>query len=120
MRREDSLMWVPAITVEKVVDAKTILDLPDACSKKEIRSAYLRLAKKWHPDVSRKNASESNKLILTKEAIRRDQEDSLEWHRRQFGNEPLWSGGIYDNPFHANIRNSSKKARKDGKFGGIC
>ena len=33
-------------------DYYKILDLPTACSIKEIRSKYRLLVKKWHPDVN--------------------------------------------------------------------
>ena len=244
MDRKHSLMWIPVITFEKVENAKKILGLPDLCSRKEIRSAYLGLAKIWHPDIYRGNSSECNKrfrkiadawnfmkylmehyryslrkddiiryqepyeiqherrfggglwageienenrflddffcpnirittenitfagkllklldlttkesvqqqfysvlkdnnndkfilklgnardfllaflenyrFILTETAIRKDQEDPLAWHRRHFDSEPLWSGGIYDNPFY---ENHIAKRKDNGKFKGIC
>ena len=249
MPKQYSLMWVPLITFEKVKNAKNLLGLPDVCSRKEIRSGYLMLAKEWHPDVSSKTATESNKrfreisnawnymryliehyryslreedikryqesqemkferrfggglwtgeiedpdrfkddfvnpnirrtaenvvfarqmlgvldlttsdaiesqfyetlkknnrindesilklrnakdflldflseyrYVLTEDAIRSDQEDPLAKHRRQFGNEPLWSGGIYDNPFYENSNEKNGKKKTDGRFAGIC
>ncbi|MCF6175563.1 MAG: DnaJ domain-containing protein [Victivallaceae bacterium] len=249
MNDEYALMWVPVITVEKVEQAKRILQLPDVCSRTEIRSAYLRLAKQWHPDICtesndecvkqfrqisngwnfmkylmehyryslreadikryqesyeikhqrrfggglwagevedrsrlrddfmnqsvqvtaeniafarnllelleltekerikkqqrkmlKKYSADNNavvrsqilnagelllaliknyRYVLTPEAIRRDQESSLAWHRRQFDSEPLWSGGIFDDAFHNNLKHNSK-GRFDGKFQGIC
>jgi DnaJ domain len=232
MNDKYALMWVPVITVEKVEQAKRTLQLPDVCSRTEIRSAYMKLAKQWHPDVCTEKKAECIKrfrdisngwnfmkylmehyryslreadiklyqesyeikhnrrfggglwageiednsrfrdnfmsheiritaenvafagnllelldltekervkkqqremlkkysangdavirsqvlnavelllrlmknyrYILTPEAIRRDQESSLAWHRRQFDCEPLWSGGIFDDAFHNN------------------
>ena len=248
MNDKETLMWVPVITVAKVEQAKSILHLPDLCSKKEIHSAYLKLAKQWHPDSCRgtkaecvkqfqeisnswnfmkylmehyryslraadikcyqesyeikhnrrfggglwageienssrfrddfmshsirvtaenvtfagrllelleltdssrikqqqrkllkKYSTESDAVIrsqilnageflltliqnyrylLTSEAIRRDQESSLAWHRRQFDSEPLWAGGIFDDAFHNNLKSNSKE-RNDGRFQGI-
>ncbi len=38
------------------------------------------------------------KYSFRPEDIRRYQEDAIERHRRQFGNEPFWAGGVYDEP----------------------
>ncbi len=113
MNDKYALMWVPVITVEKVEQAKNILQLPDVCSKVEIHSAYLRLAKRWHPDVCRdadgvekfksvadawnfmKYLMEHYRYSLRDADIKQYQEPVEIKHQRRFGGG-LWCGEIED------------------------
>jgi hypothetical protein len=114
MNDKHALMWVPVITVEKVEQAKNILQLPELCSKTEIHSAYLRLAKQWHPDVCRdadgvekfkmvsdawnfmKYLMEHYRYSLREADIKRYQESYEVKHQRRFGGG-LWCGEVEDN-----------------------
>ncbi len=103
------------INFKEVNEAREVLELPDKATLEEIKNAYRRLSKKWHPDKCKKRdeklchkkmkeINKAHKTLLkyvenyrysfSKEKIT---QDSLEerW-MRQFGSDPLWGLG-WDN-----------------------
>ncbi len=99
---------------KKIVEAKTLLGLPDQASLEEIKKAYRRLSKEHHPDLAgHKEASpevqrlEMHRLteacqILVEYGKKykiplvpgEDQPlDGEDWWMQRFGDDPLWSPG---------------------------
>jgi len=100
-----------AITAEAVEAARRELGLGETATREDVRRAYRRLARRWHPDLRPAEAGgargERFKAVLEAYAlltdymagyrysfrpddVRRDQEDPLERRRRQFGRDASW------------------------------
>ena len=94
---------------EKILEARKILELPEAATMEEIKDSYRRLIKKWHPDrcVEEKEAclEMTNKIISAYKVIlnycrnykfsfsQKEVEKYItgeEWWMRQFGQGPVW------------------------------
>jgi len=99
---------------KKIVEAKTLLGLPDQASLGEIKKAYRRLSKEHHPDLARhkEEGPEAQRLEMHRltEACQilleygkkykiplvpgEDQPlDGEDWWMERFGDDPLWSPG---------------------------
>ena len=99
---------------KKIVEAKTLLGLPDQASLAEIKKAYRRLSKEHHPDLARhkEEGPEAQRLEMHRltEACQilleygkkykiplvpgEDQPlDGEDWWMERFGDDPLWSPG---------------------------
>ena len=50
----------------KIIAAKNILELEDKATLAEIKKAYRRMAKKYHPDLSTTNSSKDNGRTMHK------------------------------------------------------
>ncbi|MDA8161220.1 MAG: DnaJ domain-containing protein [Desulfobacteraceae bacterium] len=93
----------------KIVAAKELLGLGDQASLREIKSAYRRLAKQRHPDLTRPSETPnadmrelnaaygilmehcaSYRLPLSPPANPAEALDPEEWWRERFGEDPLW------------------------------
>ena len=111
--RDDDRDALLHVTAENVSWAKEELGLADTITKDELISAYRRKAHHWHPDaggdedefVRLKRAYKLLDLLIDRynysfrpDTIRLDQEDHLARHRRQYGNDPIWAGGDFDDP----------------------
>lgn len=106
------------ITVENIQHAKEILGISDIASKVQVEFAY-QIALQRFSDSSENSKNESKTDTLSRPEIKwayqlitkyidqyrysfrasdihAYQEDAIERHRRQFGNEPMWAGGEYD------------------------
>lgn len=100
-----------AITAEAVGAARCELGLAETATREEVRRAYRRLARQWHPDRRPGEAGDarSERFKAIQEAytlltdymegyrysfrpddVRHDQEGPLEQHRRQFGRDASW------------------------------
>jgi DnaJ-class molecular chaperone len=93
---------------EKVIQAKDILQLQDSATLSEIKEAYRRMSKKYHPDLAGNHSDESDHAmyevteayhVLQKycENYRYplvvDDNQELEgedWWMDRFGQDPLW------------------------------
>ena len=103
------------INFEEINDSREILELGEIATLEEIKSAYRRLSKKWHPDrckkrkekLCHKKMKEINKAYknlleyienyhysFSKEKVIEDSPEER-W-KRQFGNDPFWGLG-WDN-----------------------
>ena len=99
---------------KKIVEAKTLLGLPDQASLTEIKKAYRRLSKEHHPDLARHKEGgpevqrlESHRLTEACQILLEygkkykiplvpgeDQPlDGEDWWMERFGDDPLWSPG---------------------------
>ena len=97
---------------KKIVEAKTLLGLPDQASLAEIKKAFRRLSKEHHPDLVRHKeaGTEVQRLEMHRltEACQilleygkkykiplvpgEDQPlDGEDWWMERFGDDPLWS-----------------------------
>ena len=95
---------VGALSVTEFKDYYTILNVAEDASQDEIKKAYRRLARKYHPDVSTESDAESRFKELgeayeaLKDPERRRQYDELRrngWQQGdQFRPPPGWSGGM--------------------------
>ena len=95
----------------KILAAKELLGLGDQASLREIKSAYRRLAKERHPDLTAAHPGEtgnhdmrelntaygvlmehcaSYRLPLSPPANPSESMDPEEWWRERFGEDPLW------------------------------
>lgn len=106
------------ITVENIRSAANVLELPDIASKIQVEFAYqtrrkrslnpfrrpdvLKMMKtselpeiEWAHDLIAKYLTQY-RYSFRQYDIQNYQEDAIERHRRQFGNEPMWAGGEYD------------------------
>jgi hypothetical protein len=99
-------------TYAQLVAAKNLLELQDRATMKEIRGAYTRLLKRWHPDTHPEDRQaccemtagivEAYRVIVAycdayeysfaEEELRRHLSDE-EWWLDRFGQDPLWGGG---------------------------
>ena len=93
---------------EKVIQAKNILHLPDTATLAEIKEAYRRMSKKYHPDLAGNLAEENSRVmyeiteayqILLKYCenysfpLGKEDNQQLEgedWWMDRFGQDPLW------------------------------
>jgi hypothetical protein len=99
-------------TYAELVAAKSRLELQDRATMEEIRSAYTRLLKRWHPDThpgDREMCCEMTRRIVeayrtvvsycetyqysfAEEELRRHLSDE-EWWMDRFGQDPVWGDG---------------------------
>ena len=100
------------ISFEEIDKARKILDLGRDATIEEIKRAYHRLSKKWHPDKCRekdkelchekmKEINKAYKIIMkyienyrysfTEEKV--TEENPEERWKAQFGSDPLWGKG---------------------------
>lgn len=99
-------------TYADLVAAKNLLGLQDRATRKEIRTAYARLLKRWHPDTHPEDREacgemtarivEAYRIIVSycetyqysfaEEELRRHLSDE-EWWLDRFGQDPLWGSG---------------------------
>lgn len=96
----------------KIKAAGELLGLGEAASLAEIKKAYRRLAKQYHPDTGTKEAGgrvDSGKIRELTAAYRlllgyceifpiplrpgEDHHDPEEWWHDRFGNDPVWGRG---------------------------
>ncbi|MBE1425942.1 curved DNA-binding protein CbpA [Desulfomicrobium macestii] len=97
-------------TYKELIAAKAVLELPDRASLGEIRTSYISLLKRWHPDTcteGKEKCSEMTQRIVSAyrtvcayceayEYSFDDQElrrhlSNEEWWLEKFGEDPLWS-----------------------------
>ena len=97
-------------TLEKITDARNILELPESSTMKEIKTNYKKLMLKWHPDKctdKKKLCEEMTKKINDAYKIISDYCDHYEfsfsevevekyitvkeWWFKRFGKDPIWS-----------------------------
>lgn len=97
------------ITSENISKAAEILGLPGIASKIQVDFAYQTRSShsatfingsaardiEWAHDLLFKYI-ERYRYSFRGHDIQAYQEDAIERHRRQFGNEPMWAGGEYD------------------------
>jgi len=117
-------------------DYYKILDIKQSSTKKEVRSAYLKLAKIWHPDLH-KNEKEKKKArdkfieiqaayeVLHDDADRKkydemrrlgvsqDQYKYQEAYRRQYGQTPRSGSNPYQDQFQRNMQMEWEKIRRE-------
>lgn len=100
------------ITAEKILEAAETLGLSDFAPKAAIESAYRSrmqsASRRERPAPGAHSVAGAYELLMKyvdryrysfrPDDIRNYQEDAIERHRRQFGNEPMWAGGAYDAP----------------------
>lgn len=107
------------VTAENVDRAAQVLGLGATATWEQIDRTHRTLAAGIHPDRFPENerAAAGRRFTEIEWAfrvlrrlvdgyrysfrpadVRRDQEDPLETHRRQFANDPIWAGGEYDDP----------------------
>ncbi|GAB6112120.1 J domain-containing protein [Desulfomicrobium salsuginis] len=92
--------------------AKNLLELQDRATRKEIRTAYTRLLKRWHPDTHPEDSEACTEMTarivaayrliscycdayqysFSEEELRRHLSDE-EWWADRFGQDPLWGSG---------------------------
>ena len=95
----------------QITAAKEILGLEDYATVQDIKKAYRRMSKKYHPDVAGKNASDmtvsmqqiSDAYQLLMQYCKnyrfpltpggKEEMDAEDWWFERFGNDPLWSKG---------------------------
>jgi DnaJ-class molecular chaperone len=100
---------------DQITEARTILELSETATMKQIRENYRRLVKEWHPDkgaihadvgklqekVDRTNAIlKAYKTIsaycgdyrysFKQEEVEKYMSDLERWHR-QYGTDPIWT-----------------------------
>ena len=94
---------------EKITKARTLLELPEEATRKQIKANYRRLIRKWHPDRCKKDLSvsqertreiiEAYKLISNycdnyKYSFSKKETGNYlsqeEWWMERFGPDPLW------------------------------
>lgn len=97
------------VTYNELNEAKAVLELPERVSLREIRAAYVKLLKRWHPDTcvdDRQKCSEMTQRIVSAyrtvcaycdnyEYSFEEQElkrhlSNEEWWLEKFGEDPLW------------------------------
>jgi len=99
-------------TLERIHRARTVLELPEHATLREIKNSHKRLLKKWHPDRCRKSLEECHektaeinesyevilsfieqyKFSFSEEEVRKYLTDD-EWWLDRFGKDPLWGPG---------------------------
>ncbi|HDP26354.1 MAG TPA: J domain-containing protein [Deltaproteobacteria bacterium] len=94
---------------QEIDAARTILELPESATMKEIKASYRRLIRRWHPDRCGDNADQcvemTRKLIAAYETILtyckhyryafaeeevKKYGSGEDWWMDRFGNDPLW------------------------------
>ncbi len=94
---------------EAISTARDILGLGEAATRAEIKRAYHRLSKKYHPDTSGDKTEKKESDIMYKitaahdllmrycdqfrfplQANERDDYDVEDWWMDRFGQDPLW------------------------------
>ena len=94
--------------------AATLLQVGEAATLQEIKRAYHRLSKEYHPDIAQGDPTENEqqmyRLTAAYDLLRRhcenfripvkqpdnadeyDLYDPQEWWRARFGQDPIWNG----------------------------
>lgn len=93
---------------EKITQAKKVLQLQDTATLSEIKQAYRRMSKQYHPDLADNSSDESDRIMyaLTEAyqvllkycknyryplVMQDDQElEGEDWWMDRFGQDPLW------------------------------
>ncbi|MFZ7113584.1 MAG: J domain-containing protein [Desulfatiglandales bacterium] len=95
---------------DKITEARTLLELPEQATKKQIKANYRRLLRKWHPDSCREDKTlcqERTRAIIRAYNILADYCDNYnysfsreevkkyisqeEWWVERFGQGPVWN-----------------------------
>lgn len=99
---------------KEIEAAAALLQLGETATLQEIKRAYRRLSKEYHPDLAQSASAENEqqmyRLTAAYELLRRhcetfripvkqpenaeeyDLYDPQEWWRARFGQDPIWSG----------------------------
>jgi len=94
---------------DEITKARTLLELPESATMKEIKANYRRLVRRWHPDKCREDPelssemtnrlNEAYRLIVSycsqyRYSFAADEVikylSGHEWWIERFGNDPIW------------------------------
>ena len=95
----------------KITKARTLLELPEQATKKQIKANYRRLLRKWHPDSCREDKTlcqdktrdiiraynvisdycDNYKFSFSREEVKKYMSQE-EWWMERFGQAPIWTG----------------------------
>ena len=94
----------------------TLLGVAKSASDKEIKSAYRKLAKKWHPDVNPGDAKAEAKFKEITAAYNLLSNPKL---RKQYDTGQVDASGQQQNPFAGGFRHANAQGGMDTGFGGF-
>ena len=94
----------------------TLLGVAKSASEKEIKSAYRKLAKKWHPDVNPGDAKAEAKFKEITAAYNLLSNPKL---RKQYDTGQVDASGQQQNPFAGGFRHANAQGGMNTGFGGF-
>jgi len=94
----------------------SLLGVSKTSSDKEIKSAYRKLAKKWHPDVNPGNTAAESKFKEITAAYNLLSDPKL---RKQYDTGQVDASGQQQNPFAGGFRHANAQGGMDTGFGGF-
>ena len=94
----------------------TLLGVTKTATEKEIKSAYRKLAKKWHPDVNPGNPAAEDKFKEITAAYNLLSNPEL---RKQYDTGRVDASGQQQNPFAGGFRQANAQGGMDTGFGGF-
>ena len=95
-------------TYQKIAEARKVLGIPEQATLSEIKAKYIKLIKKWHPDINRENKDQCDemtkkivnsyaiilgyckqyKISFSQEEVKKYLSEE-EWWSDRFGNDPI-------------------------------
>ncbi|XP_017839280.1 dnaJ-like protein 60 isoform X2 [Drosophila busckii] len=88
----------------KVLTYYEVLNVPNDCSSRDIRNAFVKLSKQYHPDATGNKETNAEQFVqiseayktLVKETTRREYDDSLLWSPSGSARSPLDVGQTWE------------------------
>lgn len=91
---------------EYICKAMGVLGVSGSATEEEVKEAYRKLVKMWHPDINRAKEAHDKMIEINRayETIMKGEfgkedvwDDYDKWWFKQFGNDPIWGSAVNEN-----------------------